>query len=336
MTSACSSPAARGFVGCARRSARSSRARRAHVRCLVAPGSRRDNLAGLAVEIVEGDLTDPASLARAMTGVPRALPRRRRLPALDAATRGSSTAPTSAARDNILRAAADAGVSRVVYTSSVGALGADAGRHARRREHAGRARAGSSAHYKESKFDAERVAPSGRRGLPVVIVNPSTPVGERDIKPTPTGQMIVDFLNRRMPAYVDTGLNLVDVRDVAAGHLLAARAGKARRALHPGPPQHDAEGDPRHARATHGPALAANVRLPHWIPLVAPRPAPRAAARHAARPPRVSLESVRMSTHRMYFDAARAVRELGLPQTPVEEALARAVEWFRANGYVRG
>ena len=172
------------------------------------------------------------------------------------------------------------------------------------------------------------------KGLPVVIVNPSTPVGERDIKPTPTGQLIVDFLNRRMPAYVDTGLNLIDVRDVAAGP----------------PRSRPAKGKPGeryilgHRDMTLKEILdtlasltglpAPTVRLPHWIPLAAAAVS-TGVARVTGRPPGVSLESVRMSTHRMFFDASKAVRELGLPQTPVEEALARAVEWFRANGYVR-
>jgi dihydroflavonol-4-reductase len=189
-------------------------------------------------------------------------------------------------------------------------------------------------HYKKSKFDAEQVALSwAARGLPVVVVNPSTPVGERDIKPTPTGQMIVDFLNGRMPAYVDTGLNLIDARDVAEGHLLAARKGT--------PGEKYILGNRNMTLKEILDALAAitglpapRTRLPHWIPL-AYSAADTALSRLTGRPPRASFESVRMSTHRMFFDASRAVSELGLPQTPVEEALGRAVAWFRANGYVR-
>jgi dihydroflavonol-4-reductase len=302
------------------------------VRCLARPGSRRDNLAGLPVEIVEGDLTKPASLAPAMRGVKELYhvaadyrlwtrdPRE-----LYAANAGGT--------DNVLRAAGDAGVSRIVYTSSVAALGLkDDGSPADEATPVERGRI--IGHYKKSKFDAERVALEwAAKGLPVVVVNPSTPVGERDIKPTPTGQMIVDFLNRRMPAYVDTGLNLVDARDVAEGHLLAAQRGR--------PGERYILGNRNMTLKEILDTLAAitglpapRTRLPHWIPL-AYSAVDTTLARVTGRPPRASLESVRMSTHRMFFDASRAVRELGLPQTPVEEALARAVAWFRANGYVR-
>jgi dihydroflavonol-4-reductase len=188
-------------------------------------------------------------------------------------------------------------------------------------------------HYKRSKFEAERIAESwAAKGLPVVIVNPSTPVGEYDVKPTPTGQMIVDFLNRRMPAYVDTGLNLVDARDVAAGHLLAADRGRIGEKYILGNRNMSLkEILDTLARLTGLPAP--KLRLPHWIPLAAAA-ADTFAARWTGRVPRVPLEAVRMSRHRMFFDAGKAVRELGLPQTPVEDALARAVAWFRDNGYV--
>src|SRR5262245_54868655 len=174
------------------------------VRCLARPGSRRDNLAGLPVEIVEGDLCDPASLGRALGGVAT-------LYHVAADYRLWCRDPQDLYRanvggtENVLAAAAAAGVERIVYTSSVAALGLTAdGSPAN--EETPVLRDAIVGHYKKSKYDAERVALSwAQRGLPVVIVNPSTPIGERDIKPTPTGQMIVDFLNRRMPAYVDTG-----------------------------------------------------------------------------------------------------------------------------------
>ncbi len=189
-------------------------------------------------------------------------------------------------------------------------------------------------HYKKSKHQAERVAEEwAARGLPVVIVNPSTPVGELDIKPTPTGQMIVDFLNRRMPAYVDTGLNIVDVRDVAEGHVLAAEKGRVGEKYILGNRDMTLkEIFDTLSTVTGIPSPA--IRLPHWIPLAAAA-ADTLAARLTGRLPRVPLEGVRMSRHRMFFDAGKAIRELGLPQTPVEEALARAVAWFRENGYVR-
>ena len=189
-------------------------------------------------------------------------------------------------------------------------------------------------HYKKSKYDAERVAAQwAAKGLPVVIVNPSTPIGERDIKPTPTGQLIVDFLNRKMPAYVDTGLNLVDVRDVAAGHLAAAEKGRAgERYILGNRNMTLKEILDALARLTGLPAP--KVRLPHWIPLSVAAVS-TAWSGLTGKAPGISLESVRMSTHRMFFDAGKAVRELGLPQTPVEEPLARAVAWFRERGYVR-
>jgi dihydroflavonol-4-reductase len=303
------------------------------VRCLARPNSRRDNLQGLAVEIVEGDLTDAPSLARAMRGVAT-------LYHVAADYRLWARNPEELYRanaggtENVLSAAAQAGVSRIVYTSSVAALGlTEDGSPANEETPVVRDRI--VGHYKRSKYDAERVALEwAKRGLPVVIVNPSTPVGERDIKPTPTGQMIVDFLTRKMPAYVDTGLNLIDVRDVARGHLLAAEKGRiGERYILGNRDLTLKEILETLSRLTDLPAPT--IRLPHAIPLVFGAVS-SAAARITGRPPRVSLDSVRMSMHRMFFDAGKAVRELGLPQTPIEEPLARAVEWFRANGYVRG
>src|SRR5262249_46002736 len=233
--------------------------------------------------------------------------------------------------ENVITAASKAGVRRIVHTSSVGALGLS--------------RNGSPAaettpvtadamigHYKRSKFDAERVAEAwAERGAPVVIVNPSTPVGEYDVKPTPTGQMIVDFLNRRMPAYVETGLNLVDARDVAAGHLLAAERGKIGEKYILGNRNMSLK-EILDTLATLTGLPAPKWKVPHWIPLAAAA-ADTFAARWTGRAPRVPLEGVRMSRYRMFFDAGKAVRELGLPQTPVEDALARAGAWFRDHGY---
>jgi dihydroflavonol-4-reductase len=164
-------------------------------------------------------------------------------------------------------------------------------------------------------------------------VNPSTPVGEMDIKPTPTGQMIVDFVNRRMPAYVDTGLNLVDVRDVAEGHALAAEKGCVGEKYILGNRDMTLkEIFDALSRLTGIPSP--RIRLPHWVPLAAAA-VDTYASRLTGRTPRVPLEGVRMSRHRMFFDSGKAVRALGLPQSPVEDALARAVAWFRENGYVR-
>ena len=302
------------------------------VRCLVRARSRRENLEGLPVELAAGDLTDPPSLAAALSGVETLyhVAADYRLWAADPA---EIYRANSGGTENLLAAAAKAGISRVVYTSSVAALGLTAdGSPANEATPVERSKI--IGHYKKSKYDAERVAQAWvARGLPVVIVNPSTPIGERDIKPTPTGQMIVDFLNRRLPAYVDTGLNLIDVHDVAAGHLAAAERGRSGERYILG-----------HRNMTLKEILdllasltglpAPTVRLPHWIPLAAAA-VTTAIAQVTRRPPRVSLESVRMSTHRMFFDSSRAVRELGLPQTPVEQPLSRAAAWFREHGYVR-
>jgi len=319
-----------GFVGSHVVRALVEKGRR--VRCLVRPASRRDNLDGLDVEIAFGDLTDAASLAAALSGVETLyhVAADYRLWARDPAELYRANAGGT---ENLLAAAAGAGVSRVVYTSSVAALGLTAdGSPANELTPVERARI--IGHYKKSKYDAERSAEAwARRGLPVVIVNPSTPVGERDIKPTPTGQMIVDFLNRRLPAYVDTGLNLIDVRDVALGHLAAAERGQTGERYILGHRNMTLK-EILDALASLTGLPAPRLRLPHWVPLSASAVA-TGVARLTGRPPRVSLESVRMSTHRMFFDAGKAVRELGLPQSPVEPALDRAVRWFRDHGYVR-
>ncbi len=319
-----------GFVGA--HVVRALLARGGAVRCLVRSRSRRDNLDGLPVELVEGDLNDPASLSRALAGTETLYhcAADYRLWAKDS---GQLYRTNVSGTENALAAAAQARVARVVYTSSVGALGlATDGTPAD--ETTPVSRENIIGHYKKSKYDAERVADAWvRRGLPVVIVNPSTPVGEGDIKPTPTGQMIVDFLNRRLPAYVDTGLNLIDARDVAEGHLLAAEKGRVgERYILGNRNMTLKEILDTLARLTGIPSP--RLRLPHAVPLVAAA-AGTWLANLTGRAPRVSLESVRMSRHRMFFDANKAVRELGLPQTPVEAALARAVEWFREKGYVR-
>jgi dihydroflavonol-4-reductase len=319
-----------GFVGT--HVVRALLARGHAVRCLARRGSRRDNLAGLDIEVVEGDLTDPASLARAAKGASTlyhvAADYR-----LWTRHRGDLHRSNVDGTENVLRAAADADVAKVVYTSSVAALGLVDGGSADETTPVVRDRI--IGNYKKSKYDAERVADAwAGKGLPVVIVNPSTPIGERDIKPTPTGQMIVDFLNRKMPAYVDTGLNLVDVRDVAAGHLLAAETGKVGERYILGHRNMTLK-EILDALSTLTGIPSPTVKLPHWIPFAAAA-IDTAFARVSWRAPHVSIDSVRMSTHRMFFDASKAVRELGLPQTPVEEALGRAVAWFRENGYVRG
>ncbi len=318
-----------GFVGA--HLARALVDRGASVRCLVRPTSDRTNLEGLDVELFEGDLRDRRSLDRALAGCEMAFhcaadyrlyaPNPREI--YDVNVGGT---------ENLMAAAAEAGVDKVVYTSSVGALGltddgspADETTPVKLDDMIG--------HYKRSKYLAERkVEEWAGRGLPVVLVHPSTPVGDRDVKPTPTGQMIVDFLNRRMPAYVDSGLNLIDVRDVAEGHLLAAERGRVGDKYILGHRNLTLQEILGRLAALTGLA-APKVRLPHWIPLTVAA-VDTTVARWTGGTPRVSLESVRMSKKRMFFDATRAVSELGLPQSPVDGALARAVAWFEDHGYV--
>jgi len=302
------------------------------VRVLARPRGDRRAIAGLDVEVCEGDLLDPLSLRRAVTGV-RVLfhvAADYRLWARDAEELHRANVGGTRA---ILQVAADAGVSRVVYTSTVGALGIPED-GAPGSEDTPVSLEDMVGAYKASKFLAEQVALGfARQGLPVVIVNPSAPVGPWDVKPTPTGQMIVDFLRGKMFATLDTGLNLVHVRDVARGHLLAAERGR--------PGEKYILGNRNLSLAEIGRLLAEiagirppRLRLPYAVAWLAAA-SMEAAARVTGGAPKVPLTAVRMAKKRMYFSAAKAVRELGLPQTDVREALGDAAEWFRVHGYIR-
>ncbi|OGK99682.1 MAG: NAD-dependent dehydratase [Candidatus Rokubacteria bacterium RIFCSPHIGHO2_12_FULL_73_22] len=302
------------------------------VRVLARPGGDRRALAGLDVELCEGDLGDTASLARAVAGVGT-------LFHVAADYRLWARDPRELYRANvegtraILQAAGDAGVARVVYTSTVGALGipADGTPGDEATPVALRDMVGP---YKASKFLAEQVAVGfARAGLPVVIVNPSAPVGPWDVKPTPTGQMVVDFLEGRMFATLDTGLNLVHVRDVARGHLLAAARGRVGEKYVLGHANLSLAGIGALLAELVG-CRAPRLRIPYAVAWLAAG-CMEAAARVTRTTPRVPLAAVRMARKRMYFSPAKAVRELGLPQTDVREALADAAAWFVAHGYVR-
>jgi dihydroflavonol-4-reductase len=231
----------------------------------------------------------------------------------------------------VLDVAGELGVSRVVHTSSVVTLGIPSDGQPGT-EDTPVTLEDMGGHYERSKFLAEQLALDfARRGVPVVVVNPSAPLGPWDVKPTPTGQMILDFMRGRMVATVDTGLNAVHVRDVARGHLLAAERGK--------PGERYILGH-RNLQLTRLFGILAEitgrrpprVRVPYPMAWLAASVC-EGLARVIRRPPAVTLAAVRMARRRMYFSSARAVRELGLPQTDVREALADAVTWFKAHGY---
>lgn len=240
---------------------------------------------------------------------------------------------------NVLEAAGKAGCRRIVYTSTVGCIGLPKVENTvviPATESQTISAGEITNHYKRSKWQAEEAAIAlVRKGLPIVIVNPSAPVGPRDVKPTPTGQLIVDFLNRKLPAYIDTGLNWVHVRDVAAGHILAAEKGNIGERYILGNAQGNwtMEQTLRVMEEITG-IPAPNTKIPRWVALAAGH-ANEAFSFITGIPPKVPLAGVRMAKYKMWFDPSKAIRELGLPQTPPRQALADAIEWFRANGYAR-
>lgn len=321
---------ATGFVGSA--VARRLIAAGHEVRLLVREASTRDNLAGLDVELAIGDLRDPASLARAVRGcdtlVHVAADYRLWVRDVDAMYQSNVTGTVE-----LVRQALDAGVGRVVYTSSVATLGLPRdGRPGDETTPVGFD--DMIGHYKRSKFLAERVLLARVRedGWPVVIVNPSTPIGPRDIKPTPTGRMVLDAARGKMPAYVDTGLNVVHVDDVAEGHLLALRDGKLGERYVLG-------GDDMSLReiltevATLVQREPPKIRLPH-LAVMPVALASELLARFTSIEPVATLDGVRMARKRMFFSSAKAKRELGYSPRPAREALNDAVAWFRDAGYL--
>lgn len=301
------------------------------IRALVRPGADLRNLAGLDLELWQGDLLDRTNLAAGMAGCTRVFHA-----AADYRLWTRTPADMYAANvdgtRNVLEAALQSGVARVVYTSSVGTLG-NPGNGIPGTEETPVTLNDMVGHYKKSKFLAEREAEKYiDKGLGLVIVNPSTPVGPQDIKPTPTGKIIVDFLNGKMPAYLDTGLNLIAVEDCARGHILAAEKGQTGRKYILGNRNLTLrEIFDMLERITGRPAP--RVRLPYW-PILAAAYCNEALAGLTGREPLIPLAGVQMARKFMFFDSTRAINELGLPQTPVESALSRAVDWFRTNGYV--
>lgn len=302
-----------------------------HVRALVRPAANRKNLAGLDIEIFEGDLLDSGSLEKGLTGCDTLFHAAADY-RLWISNPEAMYAVNVGGTRSILEAALKKDVSRVVYTSSVGTLG-NPGNGEPGTERTPVAFSEMVGHYKKSKFLAEREAESFlARGLPLVIVNPSTPVGGRDIKPTPTGKIIVDFLNRKMPAYLDTGLNLIDVEDCARGHILAARHGRIGEKYILGNQNLTLRELFSRLEVISG-LPAPRIRLPYF-PILLAAHINEVLSRWTGKPPLIPLAGVQMAGKLMFFDSSKAKQELELPQRPIENALRKAVDWFRSEGYV--
>ena len=304
------------------------------VRALVRPNSDRRNLAGLPVEIFIGDLTDPPSLNRAMTGCSTlfhvAADYRLWVPHPLEMYETNVTGTR-----NIMLAAAQAGVKSIVYTSSVATLGLNPdGSPAD--ENTPVSLADMIGHYKRSKFLAEAEVKRliQKQGLPVIIVNPSTPIGPRDIKPTPTGRMIVDAASGRMPAYVDTGLNLVHVDDVALGHLLAMEHGQIGERYVLGGVNMTLKEILAELGAITG-RRPPRIRLPHNLVLPVAYVSEAWARMASSKEPRITVVGVRLAKKGMFFSTEKAGRVLGFHPRPIVEALREAVDWFQQNGYLR-
>jgi dihydroflavonol-4-reductase len=303
----------------------------ADLRLLVRPTSSLRNLEGLKADTATGDLRDPASLGRAMAGCDTVFH-------VAADYRLWVRDPQEMYRSNvdgtraILEAACKTGVRRVVHTSSVATIGFSGNGHPAD-EDSPVSLADMIGPYKRSKFMAEQVAlEAGRSGMHVVVVNPTTPVGEQDVKPTPTGRIVVDFLKRKFPAYVETGLNLVDVRECAQGHVAALEKGK--------PGQRYILGGENLTLKQILDKLAAitglpspRVKLPYVFAYAAGVVDETITGRLLKREPRATVDTVRMGKKKMFASSEKAERELGWKIVPVDAALRRAVEWFRTNGY---
>lgn len=318
-----------GFVGA--NVVRALMKRGVEVRALVRPRSDTRNLDSLEVELVAGDLRDRGSLEAALEGCDTvyhvaamyALWARNPREIYDSNVTGTI---------NILEAAGQAGVQKIVYTSSVATIGLPKD-GTPGTEEVPLPPEDMVSDYKRSKYLAEQeVLKYAQRGLPVVIVNPSFPVGAWDVKPTPSGQLIVNFLRGKIPAYVDTGLNVVDVEDVAIGHIMAAEKGRIGERYILG---HTNLTLPElfQLLAEVSGRSAPRIRIPYGVAYLSACVSELVARTITHTPPFVTLAGVKLSRKRMFFDTSKAVRELGLPQTPAIEALRKAVQWFRTHGY---
>jgi len=297
------------------------------VRVLVREETNTENIDGLDLELVYGDLRDKDSLKKSLrdcevlyhTAAYYSLWDKNKRLIYDINVEGTR---------NILQAALDLGLAKTVYTSTVGCVGLLENETPANEETPFNP-ATLCNDYKRSKYQAEIVAREfSQKGLPLVIVNPSTPIGPRDIKPTPTGKIILDFLNRKMPAYLDTGLNLIDVGDCARGHLLAEEKGV--------PGERYILGNRNMSLREILLALekitglkAPTIKMPYWAAFAAGWVCESLSDHWTGMPPAVPLAGVRMAKYFMYFDSSKAVRELGLPQNSVETALEKAVQWYQ-------
>jgi dihydroflavonol-4-reductase len=304
----------------------------AELRLLVRPTSNLKNLEGLKAETATGDLRDASSLEKNMAGCDTVFH-------VAADYRLWVRDPEEMYRSNVggtramLEAARKTGVQRVVYTSSVATMGFTNNGHPAD-EDSPVTLADMIGHYKRSKFMAEQIAlEAGRNGMHVVTVNPTTPVGEQDVKPTPTGRIVLDFLKRKFPAYVETGLNLVDVRECAGGHVEALEKGR-----------------PGHRYILGGENLtlkqildklgkitglpSPKIKLPYVFAFATGVVDEMITGRLLKGEPRATIDTVRMGSKKMFASSDKAERELGWKIVPVDGALRRAVEWFQGNGYV--
>jgi len=303
----------------------------ADMRLLVRSSSNPRNIEGLRADRALGDLRDPASLEKAMAGCDVVFH-------VAADYRLWVRDPNEMYRSNvegtraILEAARKNGVRRVVYTSSVATIGFTRNGYPAN-EDSPVSLADMIGHYKRSKFMAEQLAlEAGRSGLQVVVVNPTTPVGDQDVKPTPTGRIVVDFLKRKFPAYVETGLNLVDVRECASGHVTALEKGKSgERYILGGENVTLKQILDKLAKITGLPSPI--LKLPYIFAYAAGIADEIVTGRLRGREPRATIDTVRMGAKKMFASSDKAERDLGWKIVPVESALRRAVEWFRGNGY---
>jgi dihydroflavonol-4-reductase len=321
---------ATGFVGT--HVAHALEAQGADLRVLVRSSSDLRNIEDLKADRVIGDLRDAASIEKAMSGCDVVFH-------VAADYRLWIRDPQEMYRSNVegtrgvLEAARKNGVRRVVYTSSVATMGFTSNGHPAD-ENSPVSLDKMIGHYKRSKFLAEEVAlAAGRNGMDVVVVNPTTPVGEMDIKPTPTGRIILDFLKKKFPAYVDTGLNLVDVTECARGHVAALEKGRSGERYILGGENLTLKQILDNLAAITG-LPSPTIKVPYVLALATGVVDELVIGRLLGREPRATIDAVRMGRKKMFVTSVKAERELGWKTVPVDNALRRAANWFQANGYV--